>query len=85
MRAALAALETMGTGRRTWAVLGSMLEHGAESDDDHAEVGAEAQRRGVDELLVVGSTARPMADIPATPGTRRSPGPWASCRRAPSR
>ena len=70
MRAALAALETMGTGRRTWAVLGSMLELGDESDDDHAEVGAEAQRRGVDELLVVGSTARPMADIPATPGTR---------------
>ena len=70
MRAALAALESMGTGRRTWAVLGSMLELGDESDDDHAEVGAEAQRRGVDELLVVGSTARPMADIPATPGTR---------------
>ena len=70
MRAALAALETMGTGRRTWAVLGSMLELGDESDDDHAEVGAEAQRRGVDELLVVGATARPMADIPATAGTR---------------
>ncbi|GAA4123827.1 UDP-N-acetylmuramoyl-tripeptide--D-alanyl-D-alanine ligase [Knoellia locipacati] len=70
MRAALAALETMGTGRRTWAVLGSMLELGDESDDDHAEVGAEAQRRGVDELLVVGPTARPMADIPATPDTR---------------
>ncbi|CAN7474867.1 UDP-N-acetylmuramoyl-tripeptide--D-alanyl-D-alanine ligase [Knoellia sp. LjRoot47] len=70
MRAALAALEAMGEGRRTWAVLGSMLELGDESDDDHAEVGAEAQRRGVDELLVVGATARPMADIPAAAGTR---------------
>ncbi len=32
MRAALAALESMGEGRRTWAVLGSMLELGDESD-----------------------------------------------------
>ncbi|MEO7269282.1 MAG: UDP-N-acetylmuramoyl-tripeptide--D-alanyl-D-alanine ligase [Knoellia sp.] len=70
MRAALAALESMGEGRRTWAVLGSMLELGDESDTDHAEVGEEAQRRGVDELLVVGETARPMADIASVDGTR---------------
>ena len=70
MRAALAALEVMGRGRRTWAVLGSMLELGDESDDDHAEVGAEAQRRGVDELVVVGATARPMAEVAPVPGTR---------------
>jgi UDP-N-acetylmuramoyl-tripeptide--D-alanyl-D-alanine ligase len=70
MRAALAALEVMGEGRRTWAVLGSMLELGDESDSDHADVGAEAQRRRVDELLVVGPTARPMADIAPVDGTR---------------
>lgn len=70
MRAALAALESMGEGRRTWAVLGSMLELGDESDSDHADVGAEAQRRGVDELVVVGETARPMANIAPTEGTR---------------
>lgn len=70
MRAALAALEVMGEGRRTWAVLGSMLELGDESDTDHAEVGVEAQRRGVDELVVVGETARPMADIAPADGTR---------------
>lgn len=70
MRAALAALEAMGERRRTWAVLGSMLELGAESDRDHAEVGVEAQRRGVDELVVVGETARPMADIAPVEGTR---------------
>ena len=70
MRAALAALQAMGEGRRTWAVLGSMLELGEESDAEHAEVGAEAQRRGVDELVVVGETARPMADIAPAPGTR---------------
>jgi len=70
MRAALAALESMGEGRRTWAVLGSMLELGDESDKDHAEVGAEAQQRGVDELVVVGETARPMADIAPVDDTR---------------
>jgi UDP-N-acetylmuramoyl-tripeptide--D-alanyl-D-alanine ligase len=70
MRAALAALESMGAGRRTWAVLGSMLELGDESDRDHAEVGEEAQRRGVDELVVVGDTARPMAEIAPVAGTR---------------
>ncbi|KGN33114.1 UDP-N-acetylmuramoyl-tripeptide--D-alanyl-D-alanine ligase [Knoellia sinensis KCTC 19936] len=70
MRAALAALETMGEGRRTWAVLGSMLELGDESDADHAAIGVEAQRRGVDELVVVGETARPMAEVAPVPGTR---------------
>ncbi len=42
VRAALAALERMGEGRRTWAVLGTMLELGEESEALHAEVGAEA-------------------------------------------
>ncbi|PRY56078.1 UDP-N-acetylmuramoyl-tripeptide--D-alanyl-D-alanine ligase [Knoellia remsis] len=69
MLAALAALESMGSGRRTWAVLGSMLELGQESDDAHAGVGREAQRRGVDELVVVGEVARPMSEIAAVPGT----------------
>ena len=62
MRAALVALERMGEGRRTWAVLGTMLELGAESSALHAEVGAEAVARGVDELLVVGDAAAPLAD-----------------------
>ncbi|KGN40226.1 UDP-N-acetylmuramoyl-tripeptide--D-alanyl-D-alanine ligase [Knoellia aerolata] len=70
MRAALAALESMGEGRRTWAVLGSMLELGDESDAEHADIGGEAQRRGVAELVVVGETARPMADIAPARGTR---------------
>ncbi len=62
MRAALAALERMGEGRRTWAVLGTMLELGDESDALHAEVGAEVVARRVDELLVVGDAAAPLAD-----------------------
>ena len=62
MRAALSALERMGEGRRTWAVLGTMLELGAESDALHAEVGAEVVARHVDELVVVGDAAATLAD-----------------------
>jgi len=61
MRAALTALERMGEGHRTWAVLGTMLELGDESDALHAEVGAEVVARGVDELVVVGPAAAALA------------------------
>lgn len=61
MRAALTALEAMSRGRRAWAVLGSMLELGPESDAEHAEVGAFAATHGVAELVVVGEVARAMA------------------------
>jgi len=61
MRAALTALERMGEGRRTWAVLGTMLELGEESDALHAEVGVEVVTRGVDELVVVGAAAAALA------------------------
>ena len=61
MRAALTALERMGEGRRTWAVLGTMLELGAESEALHAAVGAEVVSRGVDELVVVGPAAASLA------------------------
>jgi UDP-N-acetylmuramoyl-tripeptide--D-alanyl-D-alanine ligase len=61
MSAALTALERMGEGARTWAVLGTMLELGHESPALHAGVGAEAVARGVHELLVVGPDAAPLA------------------------
>ena len=61
MRAALGALERMGEGRRTWAVLGTMLELGEESDALHAEVGAEVVAHGVDQLVVVGPAAAALA------------------------
>ncbi len=61
MHAALTALERMGEGRRTWAVLGTMLELGDESDPLHAEVGEEVVARGVDELVVVGPAAAALA------------------------
>jgi UDP-N-acetylmuramoyl-tripeptide--D-alanyl-D-alanine ligase len=60
MRAALEALAAMASGRRTWAVLGSMLELGEESEAEHEAIGAHAAHTGVDELLVVGDGARAM-------------------------
>jgi UDP-N-acetylmuramoyl-tripeptide--D-alanyl-D-alanine ligase len=61
MRAALKALVAMGHGRRTWAVLGSMLELGDESTAEHDAIGRLAVRLNVSRLVVVGETARPMA------------------------
>jgi UDP-N-acetylmuramoyl-tripeptide--D-alanyl-D-alanine ligase len=59
MRAGLEALVAMGaTGdRRTWAVLGEMLELGAASDAEHAEIGRLTRKLGVDRLVVVGPAA----------------------------
>lgn len=58
VRAALAAVAAMAHGRRTWAVLGEMLELGAASTAEHEEVGRLARRSEVDRLVVVGEGAR---------------------------
>jgi UDP-N-acetylmuramoyl-tripeptide--D-alanyl-D-alanine ligase len=58
VRAALEALVAMAGGRRTWAVLGEMLELGAASTAEHERVGRLARGLGVDRLVVVGDGAR---------------------------
>ncbi|PRY17533.1 UDP-N-acetylmuramoyl-tripeptide--D-alanyl-D-alanine ligase [Kineococcus rhizosphaerae] len=64
MRAALKALVGMassgGRERRTWAVLGEMLELGPASRDEHDVLGRTVVRLDVDQLLVVGRGARPI-------------------------
>jgi len=62
VRAALAALSAMAEGRRSWAVLGEMLELGAASHAEHVEVGRLVRRSGVDRLVVVGDAARAVHD-----------------------
>ncbi|MGN6242182.1 MAG: UDP-N-acetylmuramoyl-tripeptide--D-alanyl-D-alanine ligase [Motilibacteraceae bacterium] len=61
---ALVALARSGTdragGRRTWAVLGEMLELGETSRDEHDAVGRLAVRLDVNRLVVVGEGARAM-------------------------
>jgi UDP-N-acetylmuramoyl-tripeptide--D-alanyl-D-alanine ligase len=64
MRAALETLAAIGrrTGRRTVAVLGEMRELGDSSDEQHREVGRWATELGIDEVIVVGEGARPVAE-----------------------
>lgn len=64
MRAALTTLAAIGrrTGRRTVAVLGEMRELGDSSDQQHREVGRWATELGIDEVIVVGEGARPVAE-----------------------
>ncbi len=58
--AALAALAAMGPGRRSWAVLGEMLELGAASAAEHEAAGRLAVRSGAQRVVAVGEGARPV-------------------------
>jgi UDP-N-acetylmuramoyl-tripeptide--D-alanyl-D-alanine ligase len=58
MRAALRTLADLGHGRRTWAVLGAMLELGEESIREHTAVGTQVVRLNISRLVVVGREAR---------------------------
>ncbi|GAA2176549.1 UDP-N-acetylmuramoyl-tripeptide--D-alanyl-D-alanine ligase [Arthrobacter parietis] len=58
MRAALATLAELGRGRRTWAVLGEMLELGEDSITAHDALGRVVVRLNISKLLVVGSGAK---------------------------
>ena len=54
MAAALRTLAAMGAGRRTWAVLGEMLELGNASADEHRALGRLAAQAQIDRLVCVG-------------------------------
>ncbi|SFU08957.1 UDP-N-acetylmuramoyl-tripeptide--D-alanyl-D-alanine ligase [Arthrobacter sp. ov118] len=58
MRAALRTLAELGRGRRTWAVLGAMLELGEDSIREHMAVGTQVVRLNISRLVVVGREAR---------------------------
>jgi UDP-N-acetylmuramoyl-tripeptide--D-alanyl-D-alanine ligase len=62
MAAALRALASMGTGRRTTAVLGYMAELGDYERSSHEEMGRLAAELGVDRVIVVAENARPVLD-----------------------
>ncbi len=80
MHAALEALRAIGHGpgapRRTWAVLGEMLELGDLSRAEHERVGGWAAESGTDRLLVVGAGAAAIAD-----GAASVPGAGTEVRR----
>ena len=71
-RAALEALVALAGERRSWAVVGEMLELGDAADAEHEAVGRLAAALGVDRLVVVGAGAHGVhagaALAPAWPG-----------------
>jgi UDP-N-acetylmuramoyl-tripeptide--D-alanyl-D-alanine ligase len=70
MAAALRALLALPAAGRRVAVLGDMRELGAESAAAHAEVGALAERLGVDVLVGVGEGGAQIVDAATGIGTR---------------
>ncbi|MCL4474502.1 MAG: UDP-N-acetylmuramoyl-tripeptide--D-alanyl-D-alanine ligase [Actinobacteria bacterium] len=57
MRSSLEYLASVGTGRRTVAILGDMGELGTESEKFHQEVGRLISELGIDRLIAVGREA----------------------------
>ena len=62
MAAAVGTLAELSAGRsrRTWAVLGDMLELGEAAEQAHADLGALVATSGIDRLVAVGAYAEPM-------------------------
>lgn len=60
MRAALKTLAELGRERRTWAVLGEMLELGEDSILAHDEIGRTAVRLNISKVLAIGPGAKPI-------------------------
>ncbi|MFT4147879.1 MAG: UDP-N-acetylmuramoyl-tripeptide--D-alanyl-D-alanine ligase [Micrococcaceae bacterium] len=58
MKAALQTLAKVGQGRRTWAVLGEMLELGDDVIEQHDSIGRQVVRLNISKLLVVGQGAK---------------------------
>lgn len=58
MRAALRTLAELARGRRTWAVLGEMLELGDQSIHEHDAIGRIVVRLNISRLVVVGRGAK---------------------------
>nr|WP_187361470.1 UDP-N-acetylmuramoyl-tripeptide--D-alanyl-D-alanine ligase [Phytoactinopolyspora mesophila] len=82
VRAALKSLMSMATGRRTWAVLGEMLELGDASAAEHDAIGRLVVRLNVDRLVVVGEGARPMHQGATLEGSWAGESVWVPDREA---
>jgi UDP-N-acetylmuramoyl-tripeptide--D-alanyl-D-alanine ligase len=82
VRAALKSLVSMAAGRRTWAVLGEMLELGDASAAEHDGIGRLAVRLNVDRLVVVGDGARPMHQGASLEGSWAGESVWVPNREA---
>jgi UDP-N-acetylmuramoyl-tripeptide--D-alanyl-D-alanine ligase len=69
MRAALSTLVELGRrGRRTWAVLGDMLELGDTAAEEHEAIGRFAAQLGVEHLVAIGEHANRITEAAVDAG-----------------
>lgn len=84
MRAALQTLAQLGRGsggsapRRTWAVLGGMLELGDSTVEEHDTLGRMVVRLNISKLIAVGDLARPVYDAAQLEGSWGNEATWAA-------
>ncbi|HST72704.1 UDP-N-acetylmuramoyl-tripeptide--D-alanyl-D-alanine ligase [Kocuria sp. U4B] len=84
MRAALQSLAQLGRGadgagpRRTWAVLGGMLELGESTVEEHDALGRMVVRLNISKLIAVGELARPVYDAAQLEGSWGNEATWAA-------
>jgi UDP-N-acetylmuramoyl-tripeptide--D-alanyl-D-alanine ligase len=84
MRAALQTLAQLGRGsagsapRRTWAVLGGMLELGDSTIEEHDALGRMVVRLNISKLIAVGDLARPVYDAAQLEGSWGNEATWAA-------
>jgi UDP-N-acetylmuramoyl-tripeptide--D-alanyl-D-alanine ligase len=73
MRAALRTLDAMGrrSGRRTVVVLGEMRELGEQAAAEHAGIGRFLDELGIDQAVVIGPEAAPIAGAITRAGAHR--------------
>ena len=78
MAAALRSMAQLGrnTGRRTWAVLGAMLELGDASVEEHDRIGRLAVRMNIEKLVVVGEEAKPIYNAAHLEGSWGNEATW---------
>ena len=79
MAAALRTLAQLGRGsepRRTWAVLGAMLELGESSVEEHDHIGRLAVRLNISKLIAVGDTAKPIYNAAHLEGSWGNEATW---------
>ncbi len=78
MAAALRTLAYLGrdSGRRTWAILGAMLELGEASLEEHDRLGRLAVRMNIRKLVVVGKEAKPAYNAAHLEGSWGNEATW---------
>jgi UDP-N-acetylmuramoyl-tripeptide--D-alanyl-D-alanine ligase len=63
MKAGIRTLKQVGTNKKTFAILGEMLELGADSQQLHEEVAALVQKLDIKKTLIVGNGAKTVSDF----------------------